>query len=186
SDTRMQNGAIITIYDPITTVADPDNPGHYRRTAFAGNVIPASRLSTAGRNVLSYYPTSNLPGLLFTHAQHLFLQAGTPLDKEEIGIRMDYTLTSTRRLSGRYSWDSLDWSFANFFGNVAEVDGRHVLIPRHSAFLQYTDALTPTLLMDAKIGFNRQFEHYTTPSARFDITKLGLPARFKAAAQAGR
>src|SRR5262249_43904401 len=155
SDTRMQNGAIITIYDPITTVADPDNPGHYRRTAFAGNVIPASRLSTAGRNVLSYYPTSNLPGLLFTHAQNLFLQPSTPLAKEALGIRMAYNTPPTRRPPGRCPWDSLDWSFANFFGNVAEVDGPHVLIPRHSAFLQYTDALTPTLLMDAKIGFNR-------------------------------
>ncbi len=186
SDTRMQNGALITIYDPTTTVTDPASPGRYRRTAFANNVIPVSRLSAAGRNVLTYYPTSNLPGLPFTHAQNLFLQAGTPIDKEDIGIRMDYNLTTTRRLSGRYSWDSLDWSFANFFGNVAEVDGRHVLIPRHGAFLQYTDALTPTLLMDAKIGFNRQFEHFTTPSAGFDITKLGLPASFKAAAQSGR
>jgi len=41
-------------------------------------------------------------------------------------------------LAGRFTKDDLTWQFANFFGNIADVDGRAILIPRESAYLSYT------------------------------------------------
>ena len=34
------------------------------------------------------------------------------------------------------------WQFANFFDNIADVDGRAILIPRESAYLSYTDSIS--------------------------------------------
>src|SRR5204863_1377219 len=92
------------------------------------------------------------------------------------GIKTDYNLTPSRRVSFRYTWDDLDWQFPNWFHNVADVEGRPVFVPRHSGVLSYTDSLSPTLLLDAKAGFNREFENYATPSSGFDVTKLNMPA----------
>ena len=44
----------ITIYDPLTTRSDPNNPGEFVRDPFPGNVIPADRLNPVGLNLASY------------------------------------------------------------------------------------------------------------------------------------
>lgn len=186
SKTFAQNGSLITIYDPLTTRPDPNRPGGYIRDPFPGNIIPANRINPIALNVLKYYPTPNLPGLPVTDAQNLFLQAGIPINKDDWGIRLDYNLTSTRRLSGRYSHGGIDWGFPNYFNNIADVGGQHILIPRQSSFIQYTDAITPTLLLDAKIGVNRENEHQIAPGAGFDVTTLGFPDSYKNTLQKGR
>ena len=186
SDTRAQDGTLIRIYDPTTTLPDPARPGRFIREAFAGNRIPASQIDPVGRNLLTYYPQPNLPGLPFTRAQNLFLAAGGPIDRNTLSLRVDYNLGSSRRVFGRYTWDDLDWQFPRYYGTPAEPDGRTVFIPRHSSSLQYTDALTPTLLVDAKAGFNRENEHFFNPSEGFSVTTLGMPESFARATMVGR
>ncbi len=132
-----------------------------------------------GANILKYYPQPNLPGL----ASNLFLQSPTPINKDAETGRVDYNLSPVRRIAGRYTEDRLDWQFANFFGNVADVDGRKILIPRKGAFVSYTDSLTPSLLFDTRVGFGHQIEGFNTPSQGFDITQLGLPASLLAQSQ---
>src|SRR6266568_3958672 len=44
SQTFTSAGALIKIYDPLTTVADPTQKSGYSRTAFPGNVIPGNRM----------------------------------------------------------------------------------------------------------------------------------------------
>lgn len=183
SQTLNSAGALIRIFDPATTRIDPANPGRYIRTQFPNNVIPTARLSNVARKSLEYYPAPNLPGLPFSQAQNSYQESAVPVDKDTWGVKIDYQLSSTRRLSGRYTDDSLDWGFANYFGNIADVDGRHIFIPRKSAFLQFTDALTPTLLVDAKVGLNRENEHSVAPAAGLDITTLGFPASYASAIQ---
>jgi hypothetical protein len=172
STTTTSAGQLIVVYDPATTRADPANPGKFIRDPFVGNRIPAERINTVGQNILSYYPQPNLPGL----SANLFLISPVPINKDYESIRLDYNISSSRRLSGRFLDDRLDWHFANFFRNIADVDGRTIKIPRRNAFLGYTDTLSPTLLFDARIGFHRQTEAYNTPSQGFDITRLGMPA----------
>ncbi len=186
SDTLAANGSLIIVHDPFSTRRDPARAGVYIRDPFAGNRIPDNRITRIAREALKYYPESNLPGLPNSGAQNLFQQASVPIDKNTWGVRTDYNLTSTRRLAGRYTRDVLDWGFPNYFGNIADTDGRHIMIPRQSSFLQFTDAITATLLLDAKLGFNRENEHSVAPGAGFDITSLGFPASFKNAIQPGR
>jgi hypothetical protein len=186
SQTRAANGTVIAIYDPLTTRADESRPGSYVRDQFPNNRIPSNRISAIARNALGYYPMPNLPGLPNSGAQNLFQQSSVPTDKDTWGVRLDYNLAASRRLSGRYTRDVLDWGFPNYFGNIADTDGRVIRIPRHSAFVQYTDALTPTLLLDAKIGVNRENEHSVAPGAGFDVASLGFPSSFTSSMQQGR
>jgi outer membrane receptor protein involved in Fe transport len=180
SGLRTSAGAPILIFDPNTTRPDPANPGRFIRDQFPGNVIPENRISSVGANILKYYPSPNLPGL----SANLFLQGATPIDKDTQTVRIDYNLSANRRIAGRYTYDGLNWQFANFFGNIADVDGRKIWIPRKSAFLSYTDSLSPTMLFDARVGFNHQVEAYNTPSQGFDITQLGMPQSLLAQSQA--
>jgi hypothetical protein len=172
SGLKTSAGQLIQIFDPTTTVADPASPGNFVRSPFPNNMIPASRINPVAANILKYYPKPNLPGL----SANAFLTSPTPINKDYYSGRMDYNLSATRRLAGRFTKDDLTWQFANFFGNLADVDGRAILIPRESAYLSYTESIRPTLLFDGRIGFNHQTEAFNTPSQGFDITQLGMPA----------
>ena len=146
--------------------------GTFTRQAFPGNRIPSNRINPIATNMLSYLPLPNLPG----SAANLFLLSPTPIDKDYYSVRIDYYISQTRRLAGRFTKDNLDWQFANFFNSIADADGRKILIPRENAFLSYSDTLAPTLLLDGRIGFSHQTEAFTTPSEGLDITTLGFPA----------
>src|SRR5439155_10942761 len=111
SQTRAQNGSPITIYDPTTTRANPASAGRFIRDAFPANVIPANRISPVARAALDYYPLPNLPGLPLTNAQNLFETSLSPITKNAFGIKTDYNLTPSRRVSFRYNWDDLDLQF---------------------------------------------------------------------------
>jgi len=179
SETRTSSGAPIIIYDPETTRPDPNKPGSYIRDPFQDNKIPDGRMNPVAQAVMKYIPLPNLPGLPYTGAQNYFATSPQPIDKDSFNVRLDYTLSAARTLSGRYIYEEIDWGFANYFNNIADVDGRNIFIPRHNLFLQYTDALSPTLLVDAKAGFSYENEHWTVPASDFDVTSIGMPADFE-------
>ena len=60
---QLRNAAnqLVTIYDPLTTRLGADGKT-YERSAFPGNVIPASRINPIAAQVASFYPAPNLPG----------------------------------------------------------------------------------------------------------------------------
>ncbi len=170
--------APITIYNPFSTAADPNNPGQYARQPFANNTIPPSMINPIATAILKYYPMPNLPGQACTGAQNLFLSSPVPINNYNLSARLDYNITATKRLSGRFGRNILDWGFANYFGNIADVDGRHILDPRHTVVVEYTDTLTPSLLLDARIGLNREQEHTIAPGHNFDVTTLGFSQQY--------
>ncbi|MBI4877877.1 MAG: TonB-dependent receptor [Acidobacteria bacterium] len=55
-------GAVIPIYDPITTRGD--GKGGFLRDIFPGNKIPQARLSPLSTAISKYYPNPNAPGLV--------------------------------------------------------------------------------------------------------------------------
>lgn len=46
----------VTIFDPLTTRPDPNNPGNFIRSPFPGNVIPADRINPVARAMRQFWP----------------------------------------------------------------------------------------------------------------------------------
>jgi outer membrane receptor protein involved in Fe transport len=176
SETRAANGALIAIHDPFTTRTDPANAANRIRDAFPGNVIPASRLSPVSRAVLPYYPAANTAGVAFTNANNFFGEGSAPLNKDIYGLRLDHYLTPTRRIAGRYTWDRSFRGTPNYYNNIAEIQSSDLIFQRHSAFISFSDAIRPNLLIDLRTGLNFYLPDRTTRSIGFDVSTLGLPA----------
>ncbi|HBY60405.1 MAG TPA: hypothetical protein DEH78_11315, partial [Solibacterales bacterium] len=176
SQTLNAAGAVIAIYDPLTTAADPARPGRSIRTPFPGNVIPSGRINAVSRAMAAYYPTPNQAGAPNTNANNFFGQASAPVNKDVYGIRIDHYLTPSRRIFGRYTYDLSFRGAANFFGNEAEINTSDLEFRRNSAVFNYTDAVTPTFLIDGRLGFNRYFTPRITRSFGFDLSRINMPA----------
>ena len=146
--------------------------------------VPANRVSKLSQELFKLYPAGNLPGLPFTHAQNLYQIAKSPIDRYGWGLKGDYNLSQNRRFAVRYTRDSLSpWRFPNFFQSVIDTDGRYILIPRNSATAQYTQSISPTLLLEARAGLNTDGEKGYGPFSQdigknFDLTTLGFPQSF--------
>lgn len=183
SQTLGANGQLITIYDPLTTRPDPSRPGFYIRDPFPGNRIPENRIAPIAREVMKLYPMANLPGDPVTGANNLFQRSENPIDRDNWGVKLDYNLSSTRRLAGRYTKDVLNWYLDDFFGNILDAGARrYVYLPRHSASVQFTDTLGGSVLIDAKTGYNRDFDQgipASTIQGGFDLTDWGFPASLR-------
>jgi hypothetical protein len=72
---------------------------------FAGNRIPADRLSPAGQAYLSLYPLPNtVPGQ--GSCNNWVDSLAAPLNWRQENVRLDWTLSNTTRLMARYTQDS--------------------------------------------------------------------------------
>ncbi len=176
SATLDPQGRLITIFDPSSTRPNPAQPGGFLRDPLAGNRIPANRLSPVATAVARFYPAANTAGVANTQAQNFFGQDSQVLTKNVYGIKIDHNFTPARRIFGRYTYDNAPRKEPNLFGNLAEPGTSDIAFGRHSAAAGYTQSITPTLLFEGRLGFNR----YTTPritrSFGFDASQLGLPA----------
>lgn len=95
------------IFDPATTTANPQfNPAlpispfnpQYVRLPFAGNRIPAGRISQTAQRLLA----AQVPDPNFGDALNNFTgEAGAIVNYDQYSIRLDHTLTASDRLYGR-------------------------------------------------------------------------------------
>lgn len=183
SQTRDNQNRAVTIYDPFTTVANPNVAGRFIRTPFANNRIPTAMISPVASAVMAFYPQANQAGVAFTEAQNFFGQASAPLDKKIFGIRMDHNFSENRRLFGRYTYDNTFRGAANFYDNIAEITTSDLDFRRDSAVVGWTETLSPSLLLDARVGVNRYATPRITRSLGFDVTTIGLPAALNSQVQ---
>lgn len=183
SSTLDSQGRMITVYDPSTTRSNPAQAGTYLRDPFAGNRIPANRISPVAAAVAPYYPSANTAGVALTQAQNYFGQDTQVLTKNVYGIKIDHNFTPTRRVFGRYTYDTAPRKEPNLFGNLAEPGTSDIAFGRHSAAAGYTQSITPTLLFEGKLGFNRYTTPRVTRSFGFDVGKIELPSSLNAQMQ---
>lgn len=104
-------GTLIRIYDPLSTRLNPNynsslpvstsNP-QYLRDAFAGNVIPAGRISTVGRNVASIYPLPNQSG----NFDNYTINANRTVTDDAFNTRIDHQFSEKDNFFARYSYDN--------------------------------------------------------------------------------
>src|SRR5581483_7591939 len=112
-----------------------------------------------------------------TGAANLFLIGKIPTDRQTGGVKVDYAMSASKRLSIRYTRDVLNESVPNgsFFQNVLDNDKKIIYVPRHSAAVSYTDSLSPTLLLNLRSGINRDYDQSIPWSYVGPYEKTGFP-----------
>jgi hypothetical protein len=153
------------VYDPLTTRRDTSLASGFARDAFPNRIIPSSRWdSVMGRLIQSYPAPNNGTGIAANYAV-------APKERQnwdQGDLRVDYNLSSNRFLFGRISrQDTVTTRPSTFpittvpgmstpvaLGNEDTFAGDAKLVATH-AVLNYVQTLTPALVMEAKLGFQR-------------------------------
>jgi len=159
------------------------------RTAFPGNIIPASRISPIAQALLKDVNAVGAPG---TGINPNFTKSGTNLlDSDGFDFRGDYVAKTNLQFFGRYSLQQFTRSGPGLFGTLA--GGRAVpsdpsvgdfagtsSVRNQSLASGFNYSLSPTLLTDFRFGWFRyrvgvtQGGFGTTPAADAGANGLNL------------
>ncbi|MGH9914795.1 MAG: TonB-dependent receptor domain-containing protein, partial [Pyrinomonadaceae bacterium] len=148
----------INIFDPLT--GDPN-----QRTQFAGNIIPADRLSPQALNLLNLLPRANRPG-----TSNNFAGAGSEIfDNDTFDIRIDGRRSANLNLFGRYSFGNFNRDGPAVFGNGGGKElvslGGTSAVRNQSIAIGFDYVLSPTTVVDFRFGFF----HYKVDVLPFDF-----------------
>lgn len=185
SDLRDANGNLIPIYDTLTTCGRFGNPACgvdangreiIQRTPFPGNVIPASRIDRAARQMTGTWALPNGPGQPFTRVNNYTANASVGGDNDQHNARGDYNVSDRQRLFLRYT----HWKNTNLpidpYNTKTCLDRCTEIFTTHQAVAADTYSLSPTTVLDVRLAFLR-FVYDRIPLTRgFDLTQLGWPA----------
>jgi Carboxypeptidase regulatory-like domain/TonB dependent receptor-like, beta-barrel len=171
SQTRNSAGQLITIYDPLTTRANP--AGGFVRDPFPGNVIPADRLDPIARAILEHYPRPTNG-----NATENFVQERSRTNKGLPFVgRVDHTL-GRHRLFGSFRQsdskeDSPTVSLAFPDPGTNGENGTRAN-DRLSSIVSDTIMFRPNLIAEVRFGYTRN--HFTTSPATLglDFSTLGI------------
>ncbi len=170
------------IYDPAT--AHQVN-GQWVSSPFAGNVIPKSRFDPAVVKFLSYNPwdaPNNEAGsgiLTATGPQQNYGATSSYYSyRTRYDAKVDHYFSDKNRVFGRYS-QVLNRAVGDQIGlNWRLLDGTSVLTPsdQENSVISDTYVFSPTLINEARIGFNRRRQSRTPPGLDADwAQQLGIP-----------
>lgn len=134
------------IYDPLTSP----------RTAFPGNIIPASRIDPVALRFLNLYPTPTSPGL----AGNFTTTVNREQTQDTFDLRLDHRFTENRSTFVRYSDNRVETLVPGVFGIVNGIDpggsaagfGGPSTADAWGLHANHTEVITPTLLFEAKAG----------------------------------
>jgi hypothetical protein len=161
----------IIIYDPLTL-----NAATHDRAAFAGNIIPMSRISQVAQNVLSYFPLPNIQTPIdqyFSTNNHEWSLLDTDRYKTAI-MRVDQQFSEKDRGYLRYTWNK---RFENrpFTGVTGAGEQGVFPLTRQNHFFtaDYTHTFGPNAVLDVRASFTR-YSYNQAEGANFDPTTLGF------------
>ncbi|MDQ6663703.1 MAG: TonB-dependent receptor [Acidobacteriota bacterium] len=181
SQTLNAQGQVKAIYDPASTRPDPNNPGHFVRTPFPGNIIPMGRMDPVALKAQSYYPAPNNPGLPFSHQNNFAAQTAYPQPQDRVEFKIDHVIGDRQRMFGRYTFMDSVYSKPNYWGNIADpgcCDPMHQRL--QNVALDYLNTLNETTVLNIRYGFGRVSGNRYPWSKGFQVSTLGLPASIDA------
>ena len=174
SKTVNSAGAAVVMYDPASAYTNPSGSG-YLRTAFAGNVIPAARISPVATNLINFYPlptNSNVTSNLDI--------GGKRINQDDtFDIRLDHYIGSSHRIFGRFSKQEPFTGEPNYFNNIANPGNPSLTQHRRSGALQDVWAVNPSTIINFQYGIARMYGTRTAWGDGYDITQLGFPSNFR-------
>src|SRR2546423_397085 len=178
------SGLGVTIFDPLTGVVGTGTgaggngcaAGVVCRKAFAGNVIPADRISPQAKAILGFFGSPKNPGLLGNIFDSQLTEKTKPYDN--FTVRIDQNIGRNDKGYVRYSWYNRS-SFYNNYTGTPYVGVNFIFIAKQ-AVADVVHTFNPTTVLDVRYGYNRFIRGQDQrPDARgFDLTQLGFPASY--------
>lgn len=143
------------IYDPLTNA--PDGRGGITRTPFAGNIIPAARITDIARKFSTFLPPTN--GQLVNNVTSA---QGQKNDVDREGVKIDHSFSDKHRISGLLSISRSD-NTSPQFGDVYTGFLSRTLFQTQNVYygrLNYTTLLKSNVVNQATLGFNRNYNPF--------------------------
>ncbi len=140
---------------------------------FAGNVIPASRISPVALKVLALYPLPNLPGF----AGNYLAQPVQTENTAQFTGRMDHHFSTNDLVTVRCSFGDQK-VFEPYTKESADVPGFGDFVTNtgHNVMAQYQRVLGPRTVNSLRFGFNRYFHQVLQQNHTTDVGALcGVP-----------
>lgn len=180
SDVRNASGAVIPIYDPLTTCGRLGNPecpgGTISRTPFPGNIIPDNRIDRAARAMVPLWGRANSTGLPFTAVNNFTANASVGGDNDQYNARLDHNFSDKQRFFLRYTyWKNLNLPI-DPYGTQTCVDRCTETMDTHQAVVGDTYSLTSTMFLDLRLSFTRFSYDRVSLTAGYDLSQLGWPS----------
>ncbi|HKX33011.1 MAG TPA: carboxypeptidase regulatory-like domain-containing protein, partial [Blastocatellia bacterium] len=203
SNLRDAQGNLIPIYDPLTTRANPaydpalptsasNTPLIRDQFSYNGraNVIAPNRIDPVARALMQYYPLPNTtPSNPFTQQSNYTAAGTSPADSNRIDTRVDHNFNNKWRAFLRFSWSGDSNQPVNLFQNAANSTGGGgngdgpTFTSTKSVSMDHTYTVSPTLVLDLRLGLNRRYVDRRPLSAGFDLTSLGFAPNVAQVAQ---
>ena len=119
---------------------------------FPGDIIPNTRFDRAAATIQErYLPSANLPN------NFLEVSAADPIDTDEVTVKLDHNLSSTRSMAVSYFFlTGTDMQPLSGSGNIPWVD-RDFKWNQHNLNLTDTWTLSPTIFNQLRFTYVRQF-----------------------------
>lgn len=174
SETRNAAGVVSPIFDPFSTVPNPDGPG-FVRTQFPGNRIPASRFDPVAMKVIQLFPQGNTAGDAFTNTRNFVAAGKTVTTNDRVDVRIDWAKSEKMTMFGRLTKAWQENVAPQYFGNGADTNFSDVN-PRHHVVIGVTLTPTPTWVINVLVGSGRWRENQNSPSQGRNGTALGFSA----------
>ena len=183
SQTMTSKGQLIQIYDPFSTRQNPSGSG-YVRDAFVANRIPVSRFDPVAINVMKYYPQPNIAGDPITNQNNYSQSGSQQINTNQWDVRVDHNLSDSQKFFARYSHRyTEDVPPALFPSDIAVAEGRINQQNRvRSAVADYSNTISPTSILNIRLGFARTLYVYDNQGLGFLPSSLGLPSAIDAVA----
>jgi hypothetical protein len=158
SNLRDAQGRLIPIYDPLTT----DAAGN--RTAFPGNVIPATRINPTGRSLLNAIPVPTLNPSLDNSNPNLPVQDLVASKAFQTSIKLDHHFNDSMSLNGLYLFQDTGEPDSNFYPDAPYAAGSYQLDRRvHVFVLNNTYIVNPSTVATFRFGMNTFDDNYSLP-----------------------
>jgi hypothetical protein len=185
SDLRNASGAVIPVYDPLSTCGRFGNPACAKdangndiitRQQFPNNIIPQNRIDPAARVLTNLWGRANGPGTQFTRVNNYTANASVGGDNDQYNGRVDHTFSEKNRMFGRYTY----WTNLNLpidpYGTQTCVDRCTETFSTNQAVIADTWTINPTLIADFRVSYTRFSYDRSALTAGYDLTQLGWPA----------
>lgn len=165
----------VTIYDPLTSRANPNGAG-FIRDPFAGNLIPDNRISAAAKKVIALYPRPNVAGV---RTNNFIGNSKLSSDTDQFDIRVDHQFSQNDSMFGRVSVSEADHINPGSLETVASGTFRfpsNGSTPGRGGALGYTHTFSPRLINEVRAGFARLawFGQVFDPATR-GAELIGIP-----------